>query len=132
MASLVGCGAPQIVVFNASTGCGVVVDGATVILDDRSSGLIREVAISEVIVGKVLEVEIESFVVSPAKRSSHATSVIFVEPSRVGCASDPGKSEPETSGSIVIVHDVQLLKSHLVSKRWIPGGRFGQTRRFCT
>lgn len=129
MASLVGCGVPQIVVFNTSTGCGVVVDGTTIILDDRSSRLIREVAISEVIVGKVLEVEIESFVVSPAKRSPHATSVVFVEPSRVSCASDPGKSEFERSGSIVIVHDVELLKPHPVSKRWILRGRFGQTRR---
>ena len=128
MTSLVSCGMSEVVVFSASTRRTAIVDGATVILDDRSRAFCRELASSEDVTGKVQVVDVERFVVSPMKSCPHAASVIVIEPSRVGCAGDPGKRELETGGTIVIVHDVELLKPYPVSKRWILGGRIPQTR----
>jgi len=117
MASLVGCGMSEVVVFSASTWRTAIVDEATVILDDGSRGLCRELPRAEDIAGKVQVVDVERFVVSLAKSSHHAITVIVIEPSRVGCTGYPGKRELETGGTIVIVHDVELLKPYPVSKR---------------
>lgn len=115
MANLVGSGTAQVVRYKSAPWNASGVNVAAV--EEAGAGGLsrREVAVSESTAAKVLEVDIESLIVTLAKSLSHGTLILVVIPSIVGSASNPKEVESNTGGAVVGIQDVQLIHRTLRS-----------------